>query len=443
MTGNSHSSARKSTSIGPNGGWLLLALFSAVCGFSGVLFGETAITIVGLLGGIAASTGLSHSLRTRKPTETTPLANSQRLLTHVSHEIRTPIASILGFAELLEDATPENRTSYRRTIERNGEHVLRLLDDILDHAQIEAGVFTVKSAPTDITSLASEISDTLTQQAKQKGLTLSVNVCPEMPFPIATDSTRLRQVLCNLVVNAIKFTNTGQVIVNLDYCRHDARLICRVEDTGIGMPAHVCDRIFDAFHQVSDTEESLNGTGLGLHISRGIAHSLGGSLTVESKEGVGSTFTLQIPITDACPAISTVVNATDVDLAERRILLAEDCPDNRRLLSCLLQKCGAQVDGVGNGQEALQMIRSGDPPDLVILDMQMPVLNGLQASRRLRENGYRGPILSLSAHAVGDDINTAWATYATAFLAKPIRREVFLKVVSQLLAGDFAHRLAG
>lgn len=443
MTGNSLSSARKNTSIGPKGGWLLLALISAVCGFSGVLFGESAITIVGLLGGITASTGLSRSLRSRKPIETTPLATSQRLLTHVSHEIRTPIASILGFAELLEDATPENRTSYRRTIERNGEHVLRLLDDILDHARIEAGVFAVRSTPTNMISLASEISDTFTQQAKQKGLSFSVNVCPELPFSMATDSTRLRQVLSNLVVNAIKFTNTGEVTVNLEYCRSDARLICRVEDTGIGMPAHVCDRIFDAFHQVSNTQEPLNGTGLGLHISRGIAHCLGGSLTVESEEGVGSTFTLQIPITDACPAISIEDNTTDVNLAEQRILLAEDCPDNRRLLSCLLQKCGAQVDGVGNGQEALQMIRSVDPPDLVILDMQMPVLNGLQASRRLREYGYRGPILILSAHAFGDDINTTRATGATAFLAKPIRREVFLKVVSQLLAGDFSHRLAG
>ena len=420
-------------------GWLLFALLSAVGGFSGLLFGENILTVAGLVGGIAATTGLSRCYRRKSPPRASNAPDSLHLLANLSHEIRTPMSAILGFAELLEDASPRERAAYLRTIENNGEHVLRLLDNVLDHAGYQLGSSCLGSQETNIRTLAQETCDTFAPQAAAKGLLLQLKIDDEVPRRITTDPTRLRQVVCNLLANAVKFTCSGKVTMHLEHRADIDQLTCHITDTGIGLSSKASTRIFHAFQK--ERGAGIHGTGLGLHISREIAEALGGSLDVESSEGVGSTFTLRIPAAE----ISTESDHATLDTSQLQgcsIVVAEDCPDNRRLLRCLLENCGAQVLEAENGHDAL-VLASNTPTDLMILDMNMPIMDGHQTARELRRRGHSCPVLALTAHATRHDQDAFHEAGCTAFLAKPIRRTAFLKVVFRLLSAQAAPRIAG
>ncbi len=386
-------------------------------------------------------------------------------LANMSHEIRTPMTAILGFTELLaSDAgdpdrhlARDRRSQHVSTIRRNGEHLLAIINDILDLSKLEAGRMVVDRRPVDPLEVVGDVLSLMHVKSEAKGLRLEAVAETALPERIDADPQRLRQVLVNLVGNAIKFTELGGVTLGLSCHGPTRRLQIAVTDTGIGMDAVQCDRLFQAFAQ-ADTSMSrrFGGTGLGLHISRRLARILGGDITVESTPGQGSTFTLTVDTGDLDAVATTPrLEATRrlADAASRtaaherdpgttagaapplegvRILLAEDGPDNQRLLSFHLRRAGADVRTVDNGRQAVESLTVdgtidgplADPPpvDLVVSDMQMPEMDGYEAIARLRALGCRLPVLALTAHAFAGERQRCLDAGCDAYATKPISR---------------------
>ena len=382
-------------------------------------------------------------------------AKSQ-FLANMSHEIRTPMTAILGYADLLLDPehSADERADCVRTIQRNGKHLIALINDILDLTKIEAGKMTVERVETDPWQILDEVGSLMLHRADEKGITLVVENRTPLPTRIASDPTRLRQILVNLVGNAVKFTEAGEVRVEailVDGESDAPRLHVEVTDTGIGMSPEQASKLFRAFTQADETmTRRFGGTGLGLAISRHLAELLGGTIEVASTLGEGSTFTLVIP----CGSLQGVeiiaspegkhrratTEVTAVDTLERRILLAEDGPDNQKLISFLLERAGAEVTIVGNGRlavEAALAAREDESPfDVILMDMQMPELDGYGAARELRGAGYPGPIIALTAHAMTGDREQCLAAGCTDYLTKPVDREALIAAVARATQPD-------
>jgi PAS domain S-box-containing protein len=369
-------------------------------------------------------------------------------LANMSHEIRTPMTAILGYAELLSDRrlSPRIRQDYVKTVRHNGEYLLRLLNDVLDLSKLEAGKMTVEHVPCSPVHLAGEVEAMLRGRAVGSGLRLDLVVGPDVPAAVMSDPTRIRQILVNLVGNAIKFTYAGSVrlAVACDGLSQDGRARVRftVTDTGIGMSPEEQARLFAPFVQAdTSTSRRFGGTGLGLTISSRLAVVLGGSLGVSSTPGTGSTFTLALEVdvapADAFPARGGHHPAPDPDAElprlRGRILLAEDAPDSQRLLAFFLRRAGATVEVVDNGRLACDRVREaleiGASFDLIVMDMQMPEMDGYQATMRLREMGVRTAILALTAHSMDGDRERCLEVGCTDYLAKPIERLPFLRRV--------------
>jgi two-component system, sensor histidine kinase and response regulator len=342
-------------------------------------------------------------------------------LANMSHEIRTPLTSIFGFAGLLEqdDLSPEQRQQFAQTIRRNGEHLLEILSDILDLSKIEAGRMTVRYAPVMTQTFLQEVAAMLRDRAEARGLSLVCRLADNLPPAILTDPTRLRQILINLLGNAIKFTPAGSIqlsaAVEGDLLRID------VSDTGIGMTPEQQAMVFEPFVQ-ADTSNSrqYGGVGLGLAISQ----LLGGGIDVQSEIGRGSTFSLHLPL--RLPDTLPITNGDDTDdapLPPTRVLVAEDNLDTQRLLEFLLGKMGMAARTVANGQQALAAWRDAagdDPFGLVIMDLQMPVMDGYTAINELRRAGYTGPIIALTADVMSDQRDKCRQIGCQQFLSKPI-----------------------
>ena len=400
---------------------------------------------------LARSTELAHQFA--HEAEAANQAKSA-FLANMSHEIRTPMTAILGFAEaLLEDesvapASAEQRDALH-TIRRNGLHLLEIINEILDLARIEAGQMTLQVAECRPAALVEEVAGSLGHRAREKGLAMRVELAGDVPAVIGTDAQRLRQILVNLVGNAIKFTMQGEVRVAVLPTVRSAEpaLSFEVSDTGIGIPPEQQCRIFEPFQQVDGTHARVfGGTGLGLAICRRLAELLGGTLKVRSEVGVGSCFTLVLPVHSACPCApgpAGSVAAGDKPAAPAearvagRVLLAEDGPDNQRLFSHILGRAGAEVVLAGNGQEAVEAIDAaraqGRPFDLVLMDMQMPVLDGYAATRQLRAQGYELPIIALTAHAMAGDRQRCLVAGCDDYVSKPITRASLLQTVQEWL----------
>ncbi len=387
-------------------------------------------------------------------------------LANMSHEIRTPMTSILGYTELLatspeHQGSPERRRECIETIRRHGDHLLTIINDILDLSKIEAGKMDVERLPVDPVSLLHEVRELMVARAEAKGLELSLGFGGPVPSTIASDPVRLRQILVNLVGNAVKFTERGSIRVA---CNHDAsaeRLTIAVIDTGIGLSPAEIDRLFGAFAQAdSSTTRRFGGTGLGLRISQRLARMLGGDVTVTSEPGSGSVFTLTVstgPVDPSAlmspaeamahhePAPHTLALAGPRSALRRidrtaapprldglRILLAEDGPDNMRLISHHLRTAGATVIGVENGRLAVCALtrdgtltgdlQSPPPVDLLLTDMQMPELDGYATARLLRAKGSTLPIVALTAHAMSGDRERCLAAGCDDYATKPIDR---------------------
>ncbi|MFH1732545.1 MAG: ATP-binding protein, partial [Planctomycetota bacterium] len=347
-----------------------------------------------------------------------------KFLANMSHEIRTPLTAILGYSDLMAD--PGQSGAEKRdclaTVRRNGEHLLRLINDILDLSKIEAGKLELVPARCNIAAIVAEIVSLMQVRARQNGISLEAEYAGEVPETILADEARVRQILFNLVGNAVKFTKKGGVRIVITFLPEwrggEPGLRMDVIDTGIGIAADDLERLGRPFTQVdSSPSRRHSGTGLGLAISRRLADLMNGTLSIESKAGEGSTFSLTIPagpldgirmLKDPGEAVldahrtSELLAPVSQSLSGVRVLLAEDGPDNRRLISAVLRKAGAAVRAAENGRVAAEAALA-EPFDVILMDMQMPEMDGYDASTLLREKSYTGPIVALTAHALAED----------------------------------------
>jgi signal transduction histidine kinase len=359
------------------------------------------------------------------------------VLANVSHELRTPLNAILGYAQLLQmgerlDARQRQQVA---TIQASGEHLLALITDLLDLARIEAGKLELAPSEVPLRELLHRVADIVRVRAEDKGVAFVVDVDPALPRAVMADDRALRQVLLNLASNAVKFTDHGSVRLAVRRAGTDGTIRFAVEDTGIGMDDAQLQRLFRPFEQVSTRERRAGGTGLGLAISRELVRGMGGELQVRSRPGEGSRFwfELPLPVVDARPidaAPARDIAAYDGD--RRHILVVDDLPQNRTLLVEMLAPIGFAVSEAANGDEALQHMQT-TTPDLVLMDMEMPGLNGLQATRVIRGHADWGatPIIAVSASNIPRE--DCIAAGANAFLTKPLDRDSLLEEIGTCL----------
>lgn len=377
-------------------------------------------------------------------------------LANMSHEIRTPMSAILGFGELLkeEEQLSGRQKEYVQMILNNGRMLLQLINDILDFSKIEAGKLKVERIDFSLSEFLEDLFSTLHPLASAKGLQFEILQCSDLPGMLRSDPVRLRQCLINLAGNAIKFTEKGHVFINVmkeqqdntDFIRFD------VEDTGIGIPEDKLAVIFEAFTQAdSSMTRRYGGTGLGLSITRRLIQLLGGKITVHSTVGRGSVFSIQLP-TGIDPSEQTSHNRYETaekaiqqpseDEAEKlrlsgRILVAEDAKANQMLIRLLLEKEGLQAVVVENGQEALEAVLR-EPFDLVLMDMQMPVMSGLEAVQAIRAKGLTLPIIALTALAMKGDDEKCLKAGCDGYLSKPIDRKALRQILQKYLSKNAA-----
>jgi signal transduction histidine kinase/DNA-binding NarL/FixJ family response regulator len=377
-------------------------------------------------------------------------------LANMSHEIRTPMTAIQGYADLLLDMnlSASDRLNYLLTIRRNSDHLMRLLNGILDLSKIEAGKLNVERVACSPAQIVVDVASLMRVRATENALGFSVEFATPVPETIQSDPTRLRQILLNLVGNAIKFTERGSVQVFVRCEKPDsgpARLSFEIADTGVGLTKAQAGKLFAAFAQAdSSTTRKFGGTGLGLSIAKRLATLLGGDITVESLPGRGSSFTLTVGtgslegVTMLADLHEAGVPLESTDAMERaaqlpekiaaRVLLAEDGPDNQILVMTHLRRAGADVTVAANGRIAVDLARAavaeGAPFDLILMDMQMPEMDGYTATATLRKEGYQGAIVALTAHAMEGDREVCIAAGCDDYLTKPIDRDKLLRTVA-------------
>ena len=382
-------------------------------------------------------------------------------LANMSHEIRTPMTAILGFADVLLGSVNRHAdVEAAGTIKRNGEYLLELISDILDLSKIEAGKLKVERISCSPCQVLADVASMMRGRADARGLVLDLEYIGSIPETIQSDPVRLRQVLINLVGNAVKFTHRGSVRIAASCLRdaEDPKLQFDVIDTGIGMTQEQIANLFRPFIQADlSTTRRYGGTGLGLAISKRLAEALGGAIAVTSKAKEGSTFSLTVatgPLDGVrmlrSPRKTVAAAEKHVQAASQsrvrldcRVLLVEDGPDNQRLISFLLRKAGAEVTTVENGKVALGQAlatfpgwgrRHDDPTepfDVILMDMHMPVMDGYEATRRLRQEGYTDPIIALTAQATPQDIQRCLDVGCDAHMPKPVDRAKLLELVAQ------------
>ncbi|HRQ71597.1 MAG TPA: ATP-binding protein [Phycisphaerales bacterium] len=350
-------------------------------------------------------------------------------MANVTHELRTPLTSILGYADLLRDPrTPESeRAEYAEIIHNNGTHLLQLINDLLDLAKLDAGRMTVSRVACSPAEIVERTVQLLRPAAERKRLTLEYVIHEGVPRTIESDPDRLRQVLINLAGNAVKFTFSGGVRIEVHAEGEPDRPTAvrfEVYDTGIGIDEETLDRLFTPFVQAeTSTTRRFGGTGLGLAISNDLARLLGGRITVQSERAKGSVFTLRIHLPEARVSDPTNSLGTLHPLQGVRVLLAEDGDDNRRLLTHLLRAAGAHVETARDGIEACTLVEGAKAPfSVILMDLQMPELDGLGAVRRLRAAGCRTPVVALTANNRPNDRDACFQAGCDDYLVKPIER---------------------
>ena len=436
----------------------------------GVLLGELLVVVMILVAGVIQG-HLAGRVAKHRRESALVLARAQAavdasrtkslFLASVSHELRTPMTAILGFSDLLINADPslEERDSHVRTIQRNAEHLLSLVNDLLDISKIEEGRMEVESVECDYLGQIEETVSSLRVRADAKKLSLRVEHQWPLPATIETDPLRFRQILNNLLSNAIKFTQGGGVTVKVSYDPARTKLQLEVIDTGVGIAPDQMSKLFNIFTQANPgTANQFGGTGLGLAISKRLTELLGGDLTVRSVQGSGSTFIAHFhapaPKAQGGEAARAMLTTAPVrssrsrtdhntpmisksEQNDRRIVLAEDGTDNQRLLNHILTRAGYDMTITDDGEACVQAVKEsieqGRPFDAVLTDIQMPKLDGYGATAAIRALGYRGPIIALTAHAMLGERERCLAAGCDAYLSKPIDRPKLLELLEQLL----------
>lgn len=380
-------------------------------------------------------------------------AAKSEFLANISHEIRTPMNSILGFSELLQDPglDPRERLDFVQRIRRSGHRLLRLIDDILDLSKFDAGKMPIDKERFAAIELIFEVMQSFSPLAEKKEIALNVRFITPIPEIIESDPLRLRQILDNLIGNALKFTESGgRVDVHLAFeptrsPPESGMLQIEIEDTGIGISMEDQRKLFQSFCQADGSiVRKFGGSGLGLVLSQRLARALGGEVVLKSSAlGHGSRFQVSIatgpigrtefvtefrpsPLPDQNEAPRQPQNLPR--LYNARVLLAEDSPDNEMLIRIYMDGEGARLDVAHNGQEAIEMAKTGSY-DVVLMDIQMPVLDGLEATRRLRAQGFQQPIVALTAHALGEEIEKSLRAGCDAHLTKPVNRQELIESI--------------
>jgi PAS domain S-box-containing protein len=371
-------------------------------------------------------------------------------LANMSHEIRTPMNSVLGFTEVLRrniERDEQKRKQYLNTIHTSGTHLLNLINDILDLSKIEAGRLEVESIPCEVHRVVWDVITAMRVRAEEKQIELNCEFEGLIPSIIHSDPARIRQILTNLVGNAIKFTEQGQVLVVTELVQEEGRQqIClRVIDSGIGMSPAGLARIFDPFAQADvSVTRRFGGTGLGLSISKGFAEALGGGIDVTSELGVGSVFTATINagslegVSLFRPSLADFELTADdnqdrlaIHLPNMRVLVVDDGIENRQLMCLILEEAGAVFSTAENGLEAIQKATTEDW-DVILMDMQMPVMDGYTATRKLRAQGYTKPIVALTAHAMQGAEQECRDAGCSGFITKPINFDRLVTLLAQI-----------
>ncbi len=370
-------------------------------------------------------------------------AAKSKFLANMTHEIRTPMNAVIGFSDILADLPLDPvHKEYVEIIRQSGRHLVSLLNDILDLSKIEAGRLQIEMVECELPSLLETLESMMRILAEKKGLQFHVVSNPDLPDRIYTEPVRLHQCLTNLVNNAIKFTESGHVCVRVfrEDSSSDPYLRFDVEDSGVGIPKDKQQSIFEAFTQLDvDTTRRYEGTGLGLTITRSLIEMLGGSLLLKSRQGKGSVFSLRVPV-GACKGkkVSTDKTNEDNDMAsqdhvyEGHVLVAEDVQTNQRLVHLMLERIGLKVTIAENGDQAIKMATSRTF-DLILMDVQMPGLNGLDATKALRLRGISIPIVALTAHTMREDRQECLEAGCNAYLSKPIDRAELIQIIERYL----------
>jgi len=381
-------------------------------------------------------------------------------LANMSHEIRTPMTAILGYVELLrgQEVEPGEMNRVLEVVQRNGHHLVAVINDILDISKLESGQLTLEAVDCPLIEMVRDVADLMAERATEKSLSFEVRYLTRVPRVMESDPTRLRQILLNMVSNAIKFTSSGCVRISLESRAalsdpNSHRLMIRVEDSGIGIAKEKHAVVFQPFAQAdTSTARRFGGTGLGLAISATLAELLGGRLELQkSVVGEGSVFELELPIHAPAsglewveperarerPRVAASAQRSYPEDLSGHVLLAEDSIDNQRLVRLFLRRAGLSLDVAENGRVACEMARAareaGAPYDVILMDMQMPELDGYAATGQLRNEGHTEPIIAFTAHAMIGERERCLAAGCDDFVTKPIDRGGLLRTLASYL----------
>lgn len=400
-----------------------------------------------LVSGIAEYSRLQRN-KAQKAQKQAELANKTKsiFLANMSHELRTPLNAILGFTQIMQQNKYYLEADYKNLdiINRSGQHLLNLINNVLDISKIEAGQLTAEIMPFNLKNMLYDVIVIMRQRAEYKGLFFRTDFQSDLPVYVLSDELKIKQILINLLSNAIKFTNQGSITCSIQFSPSKNTLHILVQDTGVGISINDISRIFEPFVQVGNTSTN-KGTGLGLTISRQYAELLGGTLEAESKLGVGSVFTVKIPMK---PALSSDVSTNNYagvktlapDSPKPRILVAEDQAENWILLERILENIGCTVKVVENGKDAVDIFETF-APDLIFMDIRMPVMDGMEATLAIRKTvaGKNVKIVGVSAHVFKDEIKQFQLSGMDFFISKPYHFSQIYECLANLLQVKYTY----